>query len=232
MSRSRGASTASTTNFTSDLFEALCEPKVAKKLKELLVDELRHEVAELRTIIMAKDKQILDLTTKVQDLEDKADDLEQYSRRNSLRISGIPEREGEDVLQETLRVVNSTLLPPLTVEEIDRVHRVGPKLPDKTRQILIKLATYRTRRRVFTARRGIKFTQPAPGPSTTLTTHPVFVNDDLTKTRSHLLYECRKAKKNGKIKETWSIDGNILIRDNASRVSQIKNIRDLDKQAV
>ena len=205
---------------------------MAKKLKELLVDELRHEVAELRTIIMAKDKQILDLTTKVQDLEDKADDLEQYSRRNSLRISGIPEREGEDVWQETLRVVNSTLLPPLTVEEIDRVHRVGPKLPDKTRQILIKLATYRTRRRVFTARRGIKFTQPAPGPSTTLTTHPVFVNDDLTKTRSHLLYECRKAKKNGKIKETWSIDGNILIRDNASRVSQIKNIRDLDKQAV
>ena len=66
---------------------------MAKKLKELLVDELRHEVAELRTIIMAKDKQILDLTTKVQDLEDKADDVEQYSRRNSLRISGIPERE-------------------------------------------------------------------------------------------------------------------------------------------
>ena len=102
---------------------------------------------------MAKDKQILDLTTKVQDLEDKADDLEQYSRRNSLRISGIPEREGEDVLQETLRVVNSTLLPPLTVEEIDRVHRVGPKLPDKTRQILIKLATYRTRRRVYGKKR-------------------------------------------------------------------------------
>ena len=73
---------------------------------------------------------------------------------------------------------------------------------------------------------------PAPGPSTTPTTHPVFVIDDLTKTRSHLLYECRKVKKNGKIKETWSIDGNILIRDKASRVSQINNIRDLEKQAV
>ena len=194
------------------------------------MNELRHEVAELRSIIIAKDKQISDLTKQVEALEDKTEELE-YSRRNSLRISGIPEREGEDVLQETLRVVNSTLLPPLTVEEIDRVHRVGPRLPDKTRQILIKLATYRTRRRVFTARRG-QFTQPAPGPSTTPTTHPVFVNDDLTKTRSHLLYEYRKAKKNGKIKETWSIDGNILIRDNASRMSQIKNIRDLEKQAV
>jgi len=205
---------------------------VANKLTELLVDKLRHKVAELRSIIIAKDKQISDLTKRVEVLEDKADDIEHYSRRNSLRISGIPGGEGEDVLQETLRVVNSTLLPPLTVKEIDRVHRVGAKLPDKTRQMLIQLVTYRTRCRVFTARRGIMFTQPAPGPSTKLTTHPVYVNDDLTKTRSHLLYECRKAKKNGKIKETLSINVNILIRDNASRVSQIKNIRDLDKQAV
>ena len=135
-------------------------------------------------------------------------------------------------MEETLRVVNSMLHPPLTVEEVDRIDSVGPKLPDKTRQILIKLATYRIRRRVFTARRGIKFMQPAPGPSTTLTTHPVFVNNDWTNTGSRLIYECRMAKKNGNIKETWSINGKILIRDNAGRVTQIKNIRDLDKLAV
>ena len=93
-----GASTASTANFSADLFEALCEPKLAKKLKELLVDELRHEVAELRSIIIAKDKQISHLTKQVEALEDKTEELEQYSRRNSLRISGIPEREREDVL--------------------------------------------------------------------------------------------------------------------------------------
>ena len=58
------------------------------------MDELRHEVAELRSIIIAKDKQISDLTKQVEALEDKTEELEQYSRRNSLRISGIPEREG------------------------------------------------------------------------------------------------------------------------------------------
>ena len=46
-------------------------------------------------------------------------------------------------MQETRRVVNSTLLPPLTVEEIDRVHRVGPKLPDKTRQIKLEEYSFR-----------------------------------------------------------------------------------------
>ena len=33
-----------------------------------------------------KDKQISDLTKQVQALEDKTEELEQYSRRNSLRI--------------------------------------------------------------------------------------------------------------------------------------------------
>ena len=37
----------------------------------------------------------------VNGLEEKTYALKQYSRRNSLRISGIPEREGEDVLCDT-----------------------------------------------------------------------------------------------------------------------------------
>ena len=52
--------------------------------------------------------------------------LEQFSRRNALRISGITEREGEDVLELTLNLVSSSLLPPLTMEDVDRVHRFGP----------------------------------------------------------------------------------------------------------
>ena len=44
---------ASTTNFSSDLIEAHRDPKVVKTLTETLMDELRHEVAELRSIIMA-----------------------------------------------------------------------------------------------------------------------------------------------------------------------------------
>ena len=44
-----------------------------------------------------------------------------------MRILGIPEPEGEGIAEEMLSVINSTLLPPLTVEEVDRVHPVGQK---------------------------------------------------------------------------------------------------------
>ena len=108
-----------------------CHPKMANKLKELLVNE-EQEVAEVRRIVQSKDKQISDMRECVNGLEEKTNALEQYSRWNSLRISGIPERESEDILEVTLNLVNSSLLPSLTMEEVDHTHCVGPKLPNKT----------------------------------------------------------------------------------------------------
>ena len=111
MGRSQGTSSAAKElGFSVGLFEAMCDPKVANKLKELLVNELRQEVAELRRIVKSKDKQISYLRERVNGLEEKTDALEQFPRRKSLRISGIPEREGEDVLEVTLNLVNSSLL--------------------------------------------------------------------------------------------------------------------------
>ena len=132
----------------------------------------------------------LSLTTN--GLEEKMDVLEQYSQQKSLRISGIPEKDGEDVLEVTLNLVNSSLLPPLTIEEVDHVHRVSPKLPNKTCPILIKLAIYRARRCVFATRKNYKLGQSATGTSTTPSSHSVYVNEDRTKLRAHLSSECRK----------------------------------------
>ena len=41
---------------------------------------------------------------KLQDLEEKCDDIEQYSRKFNLEIHGIPEEEDEDVGQIILQV--------------------------------------------------------------------------------------------------------------------------------
>ena len=62
ISRSRGSSSAAKEfDFSAGLFEALCDPKVANILKELLVNELRQEVAELGRIVQSKQKQISNL---------------------------------------------------------------------------------------------------------------------------------------------------------------------------
>ena len=55
----------------------------------------------------------------------------------------------------------------------------------------------------------------------------LFVNEDLTKTRSELLYELRKHKKNGLISDCWSFNGNILYKDTQCGVHQVRSKQDV-----
>ena len=42
----------------------------------------------------------------------------------------------------------------------------------------------------------------------------VFINEDLTKSKSHLMYEARRRVKSKQLKSAWSSDGSILVRLN------------------
>ena len=54
-----------------------------------LASELKREIEELKQQVKESDAAIASLRAKV-------DDLEQYTRRNSVRIMGIPETSNED----------------------------------------------------------------------------------------------------------------------------------------
>ena len=81
------------------------------------------------------------------------DDHEQYSRRNSLRISGVIEDANEENVAVTLGFINKELgmATPIVERDIDRVglHRLGPRRAANSRPILVKFATYRARQLVF-----------------------------------------------------------------------------------
>ena len=101
-----------------------------KKLKDDLSAEFHKEVESLRNIITEKDAKINELEQKVSSLEVKLDDYEQYSRRNSLRITGIKETDSENVEDKVLNLLNDKLEleTPITVNHVDRIHRVGAKV--------------------------------------------------------------------------------------------------------
>ncbi|ELU17627.1 hypothetical protein CAPTEDRAFT_206629 [Capitella teleta] len=128
----------------------------------------------------------------------------QYQRRNSLRIAGFPEDENEDILTRTLELMNTTMSvePAITAHDVDRIHRVGKKDGGKPRSVIIKFATYRARHRVMQHRRNLRNT-----------TH--FINEDLTRVRSTLLYKSRLMKRQGHFKDCWTHDGSIVYKDNA-----------------
>ena len=188
------------------------------------VADLQTTVNALREEIREKDAKILTLEEKVAEMESTMDDLEQYTRRNSLRLVGVPETEGEDTTEVTLNVLNESLLlsPPLTSQELDRLHRVGPRDerdPRKSRPILIKFATYRSRHRVYSRRKAL-FTREEHAPK-------LFLNEDLTKRRAQLLAKTRALKKSKKLSGAWTADGKILIKTNQGKVQPVRSAADL-----
>ena len=83
------------------------------------------------------------------------DSLEQYSCRNMLRISSIPENKDENTDQEVMRIAGY-LGVDIGRGDIDRSHRVGnlddhrrsgkgPKTKRHTRDVIVKFTTYNVR---------------------------------------------------------------------------------------
>jgi exosome complex exonuclease DIS3/RRP44 len=211
-------------DFTRAFKAALKDPEIQADLGSIVGVQIREELALLRADLKAKDKVISQLSQKVSSLEVQVEALEQYSRRNCLRLAGAPETENEDVVEKTLQIFNDKmeLDPPITIDEIDRIHRIGKKEDSKTRGIIVKFATYRSRRRVLDSRKKLK-SDSVP------LSEAMFLSEDLTRQRDKLLYEFRCLKRNKTIDDLWTHDGTVLIRDSHKRVRSAKTLPEIQE---
>ena len=200
--------------------ETLVQGIVTGVLKGLndRIDGLETNITALQPKNQKLEKENNSLKSRVASLEKIANQSEQYSRRNSLRISGLRENTGENT-DDIVTNMATAIGCDLQLDEIDRTHRVGKPDPTRTRhrEILVKFVSYRARQKLYKMRKNLKDNGYAG----------VFLNEDLTKTRSNVLYEARKVVKADRAKGAWSADGNILIKDFADEVHRLTCLEDL-----
>ena len=179
--------------------ETLSDSDVIKQLKRALVpqeiadkiDYLAAQTEQLKQTVKEKVEKIKALESR--DLVESANDsIEQYPRRSILRIEGMPESVGIGEIENAiLDIVNDhmKLTPVLQSHEIERAHRIGRPKTDggRPRTTIITLNCERRRDAIYRARINLKHHNTASSLSLRL-----FVNEDLTKTRSELLYELGK----------------------------------------
>jgi regulator of replication initiation timing len=179
---------------------------------------LQEKVKSLETENVRLKHENHELKLSVSQLKLAADSSEQYSRRNNLRITGIPETNDEntdEIILNTCKKIDVNM----NLSEIDRSHRVGrPNQSGGPRAIIVKFVSYRSRQKMYTARsvlnnRGLKGT---------------FINEDLTKQRSFAFYTARTLVRKHKIIGCWTADGVILVKDKDERIHRITNSSDLD----
>ena len=199
------------------LIEALKDQDVLNTLRDHIVplnkisEIVKQEVAALQRSfeekLEIKDKVIGVMQSKIKALEGTMDELEQYGRRQNLRIHGIPESANESTDEMILSLANDKMkvVPPLKLEEIQRSHRVGKSLPQnqgKPRPILVRFGGYRSRAKL--GQRECRARLRGSG---------VYLSEDLTRQRATLAWQARKAKRDGHILDTWVHDGKVLSKN-------------------
>ena len=222
------------------LIEACKSPDIQSMLKDIVVPnldafkdmvsaEVHRQMLPLKQQLQQKDQEIVGLKETIVDQQIKLDDLEQHGRRDSLRVSGIPEPDEHDNTDAAVLDVCELIKvdPPLQPTDIAVSHRIGRKTAGKHRQIIVKFATRNVRERVFSARTDLKDVNKDKDNSS-----KIYINEDLTQFRAALAREARSCKKSGLISDTWTMYGKILIKDNHGHVSVIRRHEDLMKYKV
>lgn len=232
-----------------DLMEVLNDIKKEQKTTktefnashEALHEELKESTAALQNALAKIEEysrkvdnlqaENTNLKKKVCELEDRIDDMEQYSRRNCLEMQGIPEEDGENVLN-IVKDVGRALSMEITDSMIDTCHRLGQKKEGKgPRGIIVKFVRRLDREVLLKKRRDKKrdFSTRHLNLATP-TDNPVFLNESLSPTRRRLLWQARVAKQDRGYKYIWLRNGNILLRkEEGSPVISIKTLADLEK---
>ena len=207
--------------------------------------QLQQKLTQWKNKATENEEKIIALEKKVKELEQDHDDQEQYSRRNSIRIQGLDEMPQENLTERIKYLAQYRLNVVLDDMDVDAVYRIGPR--HKTRDIIVKFTTARARDLVFKARSSLK--RPGKPPSEIdpeitadeseeredieiyaqdLTQRRIFMNEDLTKHRSHILWQARQHKKQKLLRDCWSYGGKILIKDKNNEIHVVKSIQELN----
>ena len=179
----------------SDLFKTFLNAVIEQRISTLMqpfverIESLEREVAVLKETN--------------ENLKEGIDNLEQYSRRHSLRIvNDFPEDPREDTDAKVLFVARDLMGLKVDKCDIDRSHRVGKPTVDGTpRPVLVKFKSYQPKRDMYYARTKLKHNE-----------NHIYINEDLTKEREQMAKEARKLKKDGLIWDTWTADCKIFIK--------------------
>ena len=193
----------------SDAFIVLVKDSVDKKIAEMqeVIDEQKALIHDLQVDDDKKKGDLKKLNETIKKQDDRLNNIdlklnaeEQYSRRNCLRLFGYPEKHSENTDKIVMELANNALKVDLSLEDIEKSHRVGPKKEPgekggKPRGIIVKFKSYRKRMEVVKNRRKLKGTK-------------YVIVEDLTAKNQKLLNEARE---HSKVETAWSKDGHIIV---------------------
>lgn len=218
----------------SDVLTSLCSQmeSLVKEMREFRqeskdmgksIDSTHEKIDEIKVLITAQREDIdkclnaiddlkvknVNLQRELENVKQELCDVQQYSRRNTVDIQGVPENKPEDVFG-VVRKVASVLRFDLKPEMVDAVHRLAGGDTSRPRGIILKFV----RRgdcdellRLAKVKRGFSASELG-----VTSENKIYVNPSLSKGYRELLYFAKCAARDGRVKFAWYSNGKVLVR--------------------
>jgi hypothetical protein len=182
---------------------------------DVKVDKMGDEIKALHKENEILKSKLHKQEQKVISVSSQQNDLEQYDRRWNVRVYGVKEK-GDETAQDCARAVcgifNDQIGVSVSDDELEAVHRTGPKPPKGVRPIIVRFRSRKQRDSVLADRKKLKGTK-------------VSIDEDLTSANYKL---CRAAYKHTKTLSTWSSNGKVLAKLKNGKTLRIPYGADLD----
>ena len=237
---------ASTTASTSDVMNDILQKLTALTSKVEKISSVEEKLTELQKSVEFVSKSFDDfkkdidnvksLTTQLkQDNEslqgqlqatqreltvtrEELNELQQYSRRNNIEISGIPQHEGENTDDIVMKIAGAVGVK-VTPEDIDISHRLPRRHQDQRGQvqhppIIVKFTRRTIRNKIYYSRQQLKDKTPRQLHLDDQSTNRIYINENLTPTTKRLFHQVNERRKHLKWKFIWTSNGKIYVRKN------------------
>ena len=191
--------------------DELKELKASLKSKDREVQNLQESLSKTCERNRALE---LELKAAIHNLWDNLDNLEQYTRKNSLEIHGVP-KEAYSSTEEAVLAIANALDVDISSNDIEISHHLKRK--NSNTAIIVKFANHKDKTKLYKARTKLKTVKTSSiFPSCTVTIPEfkdrIFINENLTGHRRHVMGQANKMRRNGLPLSCWSLDGKIFIK--------------------
>lgn len=187
--------------------KVLVSPLFLEKLTTSLAEKLAMQDANIKVYTEKVDS----LESKCHDLSNKVESLEQYSRKNNLRIFGVPKTEGEDTESTVIKLIKDKLNISILPNDIDCCHRLKEK-EGQHPPIIVKFWRRVLRNKIFFAKSKLKGSK-------------IVIREDLTQQRAYMVKQLLKRTGRNTV---YTVNGNIFVKF-SGKINKISSIDDYSK---
>ena len=152
-------------------------------------------------------------------------ELDQYGRRSTLEIAGIPRADEENTEEICIKLFNS-LGVNVHAKDIEACHRISQR---ENANISVRFNNRKPRDKVLMNRRQLRGKSTHDfGINTERSPAKIFLNESLTRQNKELFRQAQEFKRGHAFKFIWTRNGNIFIRKTEhSKVIKITHQNDL-----